>query len=682
MSNAPAYKRHLAHLAIAATAFLLALLPSLIPVAQPTLQKADEFFYDTFYLLRPQEDQARRDIVIVAVDQTSLDAVDKSMKFGWPWPRELYGSIIQYAENAGAQAVVFDLLFSETSAYQDRTGDDDNFADVIKVAKIPLVFGAMVSSDASYGRFAPPVPAPTFGAVDVGDDKIYRRYPPLVFSRPSLALAAVTAAGQKTTLPTHHPFLLHYYGPYKTSSGKTTFNYVSAATVLAAQLGGPAATEKAQRQGLTPALFKNKIVLIGVIAAGGHDIKSSPLSKEYPGVEVQATAIANLLHGQSVTPVSLLFQYLTTLLVAIATAYGVLLPRRGTLKALAPLLIAALLFALAAYLFIHPSIRWLSPVMPAAALLIATLIAFTWAYITEDKQRRFMLKALSKVVSPAIAQELAQNPEKLVLGTTRTQLTLLFTDVANFTDMSEAMDVEKLGVFMNRYLGHMSDQVLAHHGTLDKYIGDAIMCFWNAPLPQPDHALHACRAALAMKAKEREIQPELRALGAASVFTRIGINTTPTIVGFVGSDHLFNYTALGDGVNLASRLEGANKIYGSEILLAESTAALVQDYFLLRKLDILRVKGKKQPMAVYELLAEKSPADPAREKLTILAQTYETAFGYYQRQQWTEAEHTLQPLTDSATPDAPARALLKRIDHLRKNPPPLNWDGIYDAQEK
>lgn len=290
-----------------------------------------------------------------------------------------------------------------------------------------------------------------------------------------------------------------------------------------------------------------------------------------------------------------------------------------------------------------------------------------------------MLKALSKVVSPAIADELARNPERLALGTVRREITILFTDVAGFTDLSEGMDVQDLGKFINRYLGEMSAQVFRNDGTLDKYIGDAVMAFWNAPVPQADHAQRACRAALAMVARERELQGEFAALGTKEVYTRIGIHTSPAAVGFIGSEHLFNYTAMGDGVNLASRMEGANKIYGTQILITEPTALLVKEAFILRKVDVLRVKGKKVPMAAYEVMAERGREDA---NLSERIRLYEEAFRVYQSRDWENAGRLLLELSKRFGQDGPAEVLQERMHEFQKNPPPPDWDGVHVSKSK
>ncbi|MDP9175213.1 MAG: adenylate/guanylate cyclase domain-containing protein [Planctomycetota bacterium] len=671
-------RRIVAALAIAFAAWLVALIASVMPILQTPFRLADNVFYDDFYHRRTIEDQTGGPVVIIAVSQADLDAVDKTNKFGWPWPREYWGAIAGYLDKCGAKAIAFDLVFSETSVYQNSTGDDDTFGGAIAAIKTPVVFGSFVNADGSFVHFAPPIPKPNLAAVNVNDDRVFRQYTPQVHGRASLATAAVQAAKTEPRLPLNHPLLLHYYGPHITAEHRTTFTYISAARLLAAAIGTDATAKAA---GITPEQFRGKIVLIGIIAVGGYDLKASPLSAEYPGVEVQATAAANLLAGQSVEPVSSTLQALSGLIASVIAALGIVFPRRALLKLLGPILAIISVLGFGIYLFIQPEIRWLAPTVPLLAVGIATIGAFSWTYFAEDRQRRFMLKALSKVVSPAVAEQLAREPQRLALGTTRRSITLLFTDLADFTNMSESMDVQALGQLLNRYLGAMSDQVLLHEGTLDKYIGDAIMCFWNAPLPQDDHAAQACRAALAIAAKEDEIRVELQSLGAPKLFTRIGINTTDAAVGFVGSSHLFNYTALGDGVNLASRLEGANKLYGSKILLSNSTADLVRDQFIMRKLDVVKVKGKTQPMAVYELLAENTAAADNAVKAR-LAKGYEAALENYTQQNWNAAEQALLELLAEFKDDGPSMALLRRVVDLRINPPPPEWDGVYTAKEK
>jgi adenylate cyclase len=374
-----------------------------------------------------------------------------------------------------------------------------------------------------------------------------------------------------------------------------------------------------------------------------------------------------------------------------------------------PVVVAGAVMGVCGGLFRGSVIEWLSPVKPLVALLAASPLAFGYTYFAEDRQRRFMLRALSKVVSPAVAEELAANPGRLALGTVRTEITILFTDVAGFTDLAEGMDVQDLGKFINRYLGEMSTRVFEQDGTLDKYIGDAVMAFWNAPVLQKDHAVRACRAALAMVARERALQGEFgeiikgegrkgeggerdggeahRPDADATVFTRIGIHTAHAAVGFIGSEHLFNYTAMGDGVNLASRMEGANKIYGTQILITEATAVLVREEILVRKVDVLRVKGKKVPMAVYEVMGERGGDGRPRaglqtENATARIQLYEEALAAYQGREWERAEKLLLEVSERFGQDGPSEVLRERIAEFRQNPPPAEWDGVHVSKTK
>ncbi|HSU67369.1 MAG TPA: adenylate/guanylate cyclase domain-containing protein, partial [Tepidisphaeraceae bacterium] len=505
-------------------------------------------------------------------------------------------------------------------------------------------------------------------AVNVGNDLVYRSYQPEVNGYPSLASRAASAAG---ATPFTDPFLLQYYGPYVSRSGKTTFRYLSASHVLAASTGK-------KNVGITPDMFKDKIVLIGATTVGTYDLKSSPLSAEYPGVEVQATAIANMLAGQQVRKISVFWSAAAVFLAAYAGAIGVALPRRVWLKLLLALAVTGVLFAVAIGLFLAQPIRWLPLAAPILSLALATIGAFAWSYLVEGRQRRLVLKALSQYVSPQVAAEIDRDPGALKLGGERREMTVMFTDIQGFTDLSERLDEQTLTHLLNYYLDEMSSLVFAHSGTLDKYIGDAIMSFWNAPLHQPDHALLACRAALAMARREQEIQPRLNEMGASGMLTRIGLNTGPMVFGNMGSSQKFNYSVLGDAVNLASRLEGANKFYGSRILLAQPTADRVKDSFVLRQLDLLRVKGKLKPMAVYELLGEKSgDAD-----LHFRQCEYEAAFDCYQKQSWDEAAVRLGILRDRFPTDGPAAALFERVAYLKDHPPGSDWDGVYVAKGK
>jgi adenylate cyclase len=645
----------------------------------------DQVFYDSLYRLRPIEDQTYGPVVMVVADQRSLTELSRQgigkTSYGWPWPRLFWGSMLGYFNKCGAKAVAFDMVFTEPSVYNAGAPDDAEFAKAVERSKIPIIFGSRVDDDGTWEPFVPPVKHPVLGAVNVGKSVVYRVYHPVVNGFPSLASRVANAVG---IAPVADSFRLHYYGPYESPDGQTTFRYVSASNVLRASLPqkDPKADVK-RATGVDPEWFKDKIVLVGATAVGTYDLKASPLSNEYPGVEIQATAIANMLAGQQVERISKPWTAVAAVLAAMVGAVGTVLPRRVSIKLGLAAFVVAALFATAIFLFVSHHIRWLPLAVPILSLILGTIGSFAWSYLAEGRQRQFVLKALSQYISPAVASEIDRDPASLKLGGERREMTVMFTDIRGFTDLSERLEQHQLTQLLNFYLDEMSSLVLQCDGTLDKYIGDAIMSFWNAPLYQAEHAILACRAALAIERREYEIQPKLREIagekmGDEELLTRVGINTGPMVFGNMGSTHKFSYTVIGDAVNLASRLEGANKFYNSRILIAHPTAELAKAKFLVRQLDVLRVKGKLVPMAVYELMAE-LPGDADQQ---FRKTEYELAFHSYQSQQWEQAQTRLAALCARFPSDKPARVLLDRAMKLREHPPEGNWDGVYDPKQK
>src|SRR5687767_725339 len=329
---------------LAAVAAALALGARHAPGLSVAIVKANEVMYDTLYRLRPVDYRTNGSVVIVAVDQKSLDAMDQAKRYGWPWPRVFWAELVTYFEKCGARAVVFDIVFSEKSVHADDFDDDTILGDAVNKAKVPVVFGGMIAGDGTPGRFAPKVEKPVFGAINIVSGDVFRNYPPLVNDRPSLARQALSAAGMLPADAITTPFLLHYYGPHRSENGRFTFRYLSAASVIGAALGE-------EGSGVDPAVLKDKIVLIGAITAGTYDVKSSPLSSIYPGVEVHATAIENLKNGQRVIAARTQGTAAAAFGGALAAATIVLVPRRISLKLLGGLVAAAAVVATSVLLF-------------------------------------------------------------------------------------------------------------------------------------------------------------------------------------------------------------------------------------------------------------------------------------------------------------------------------------------
>ncbi len=631
-----------------------------------------DVFYDWFYKQRIVENRSASSTVLVAVDDQSLQIVSQGDNgFGWPWPRDYWGHIIEYLQDKGAKCVVFDILFSEKSLYAGELDDDTQFGAAIDNAKIPMILATIYDSDGKPGPFYPKVKKPPiFGAVNADNVLVARSYNPLFKDKPSLALAAVQASG--VTLPdwATERFLLHYYGPDIANSKEITFRVVPAASVIADILFPKL------KHGIGPDDFRGKIVLIGTTAAATYDMKTSPYGP-YPGVELNATAIENMLFRQHVVPLGNVGLPGFAALVSVLATVGSLYPRRLWIKFGLGLLILAAVILPARFLFLRPEIRWLDPSGPLIGAVCAIVLSLGWSYFAEDRQARFFLRALGQYLSPHVAAELRSDPTKLSLSTDSRELTILFSDIVDFTPLSERLGND-IGKLLNFYLGEMSDPVLASDGTLDKYIGDAVMCFWNAPLRQEDHAERGCRAALAMKKRLAEIRPQLAELGAPDLDCRVGLNSGLVTFGNMGSARKFNYSVIGDAVNFASRLEGANKFYGTGIMIGQATAELVRGKFFLRKLDLLRVKGKAKPAEVYELITEGEP-QPAMRKM---AEQYESAFESYRKRDWSGAENILLELLQQFPDDGPAKMLIKRIKEFAAESPGENWDGVYVAKSK
>jgi adenylate cyclase len=656
--------------AIAGVSATAALLLCLIPFIHHNL---NDTLYDPCYALR--RSAADSSVVIVTANDASLQSMALGGKhWAWPWPRQFWGLAFDYVQKCGAKAAAADLLFSEPSIYNNELGDDQTFADMLDAMKMPVVLATMVGPRGSLGAFAPPAKrSPIFGAVNLQSGAVVRDYHPVIGGRPSLALQAVRSAGYTAPAWADKTFRLQYYGRHADAGGRTTFPYVAAADLFEAARD----PDHPQKHGIDPALFKGKIVLFGTTAAATFDLKSSPLDKIYPGVEIHATAIENLLKYQHVKVIDGGGIALATILAAIAAASAATFPRRTSLKLLLSIIVITLFVLTVALLFRRDTIIWLPPAGPLLAMAFSVLLAFSWSYFVEDRQSRFFLKALGQYVSPQVATELKADPHKLSLSTEKRELTILFSDIAGFTDLSEELE-ERIGPLLNYYLGEMSQPIWAEDGLVDKYIGDAVMAFWNAPVIQADHADRACRAALQMKRRLIEIQPQLAELGAAGMSARIGINTGVCAFGNMGSPGKFNYTAIGDACNFASRLEGANKIFGTTILIGEATAELVRNRFTLRKIDVMRVKGKRRPLAVHELLGEGTP-DPVTASLI---QRYENAFHRYAAGEWDAAEKILLDVLADHPHDGPSRELLSRVSAFQNAPPSAGWDGVFVAKEK
>jgi len=463
-----------------------------------------------------------------------------------------------------------------------------------------------------------------------------------------------------TEIPTDESgrLLINYRGPAR------TFPHYSVSDIISGKLA--------------PELLRNRIVLVGATATGIYDLRATPYSAVFPGVEVHANVIDNILKEDFIRRPGWT-GFLDLLSIALfGIAMGIWLPR---VKAVPGFLgSAALLFASAAgniFVFSHYN-RWLDMVYPSLTIVMVYTGVTVYKYVSEERERKKIRNAFRFYLTSSVINEMLKDPSKLRLGGDKKELTVMFSDIRGFTTISEGLPPEELVQLLNEYLTGMTDVVFRYDGLLDKYIGDAIMAVFGAPLSQPDHAARACRAALGMMERLGEFQKKWSAEGKPVLRIGIGINTGDMIVGNMGSEMRFDYTVMGDSVNLASRLEGINKEYGTSIVIGESTHAQVADRFVCRELDSVRVKGKNHPVRIFELLAE---GRRPHERFAFV-EVFEEGLARYKRKDWDEAVALFRKVLEMRPGDPVSELYIRRCGELKDRHPEGEWDGVYTMAKK
>jgi adenylate cyclase len=456
--------------------------------------------------------------------------------------------------------------------------------------------------------------------------------------------------------------LINYRGP------RETYPYYSLAEVV--------------NHKCKPGTFRDKIVLVGASATGIGDLRTPPYGGiDYPGLEVHANVIDNMLNngflirGAHQEILDLLLILLFGL--PLGTAMALVSPRWMWFG-------LALLLPFGFLIYVS-FVRgyWLNFTLPAGTLTANVMLVSLYRALVEEKEKRKVRSAFGQYLSPEVIRRLLVNPQ--LVEPRKTEITVMFSDIRGFTTISEKLDAQDLAVFLNSYLSDMTKIVFDTRGTLDKYIGDAVMALWGAPVEDTEHARNACSAALAMMKTVHALQKQWEAEGKPKLDIGIGLNSGPASVGNMGSVLHHSYTALGDTVNLSSRLEGLNKEYGTHILVNESTyAAVKDDGFLFRELDIIRVKGKLQPVMIHELVGKLSELeqDPQFSELQERLGNFASARELYRMREWEQAQHAFQDILDRAPDDGPSRMYWKRCQEYLFDEPPVGWDGVFTMTHK
>ena len=728
-----------------ARAVCIVLLFALIPlrvIDPPPLQEVRLRSFDLFQVLRPREQQALSPVVIVDIDEASLKEIGQ-----WPWPRTVVADLVSKLKDRGAVAIGFDIIFAEPDrmspavavesfrGLDDETrsklaslpSNDEVLADAMKRARVivgqsgsPLSQPRSDAEKALQTGFAiiGPDPTPllvTFKgllrnvplieqaaagrgvlSIDPDRDGIIRRVPVILTAQdvlvPSLAmemLRVVTGSGaiqvradeagvqsvgvRGLAVPTDNRgrVWVHFNKIDRERS------YVSAKDLLQGRL--------------PPDRVRGRLVLVGTSAIGLFDIKTTPVDAAMPGVEVHAQILESVLTKAQLAPVPDAIGAEIVIAVLLGLAIIVAAP------ALSPTVVVVLgaamvagLVGLSWYLFAMHSLLldFTYPLM--SSWLIYLVLTFV-NYFREQRQRQQIRSAFGYYLSPHMVEQLARSPEKLVLGGEERRMTILFSDVRGFTTISEHFKDNPQGLtqLMNRFLTPLTNAIIERKGTIDKYIGDAIMAFWNAPVDDAEQEVNACDAALAMQERAVELNAELKQEaetgGGTYMPLRIGIglNTGPCVVGNMGSDFRFNYSVLGDTVNVASRLEARTKDYRLPLVIGSRTAERAQHKFTTMEIDLIQVKGKKEPEAVFTVLGRSAlKDDPHCTELRALNADMLVAF---RKQDWDGALALIERCRSAANGLDVAGLYdmyVERISTYRADPPPPDWDGVYEAESK
>jgi adenylate cyclase len=730
------------------------------------------------------------DIVVIVIDQDSLDWAQRERGWGWPWPRQAYAEIVDFMNMAEAKAVIFDIIFSEPSVYRNARQDEiiDRMINYLETAQSAVNDGqrreagvllynivnnlqslsarvddaSFIEASENYGSVVqaimfssqtgniqswPDLNAPLFQPENFGSilerfsvgvnekgqfpiqglretaaglgsvtgvsdsDGIIRRIKPFTLfdgkAVPGLSAASLLVSGkgqqiwyneksgliewEDISIPVdkNGNALLRFRGdldryiPYKAS----------------AILQSAEAVKKGEAPILSLSNFNDTYVFVGLYAQGLFDIFPTPISSVYPGMGCHITMLDNMLSGdfirESAEWLHLLILLAFVTVIVFLTMFSHRIPL--TLGGVVLSVIVVFIIAFSAYQWAG---LWVPMVTYLAGILAAFITVTLYNYATEGSQKRFIKSAFSQYLSPKVIEQIIVDPSQLKLGGETRDMTALFTDLRAFSTFSEALgDPAKLVELLNFYLTRMCNIVLDNQGTIDKYVGDAIIGFWGAPVQLENHAAFACRSAVYMKKLEGELNREaltngiltpkvLEALAAKGkldyvdgeprpLYTRLGLNSGEMVVGNMGTPNKMNYTIMGNAVNLAARLEGVNDQYDTGgILISEYTRSLIGDEFILRPLSRVRVVGINTPLRIYELLDITSEATP---ELPVMVKSWEQAFGFYENRDFLAAKNIFQAIYRKDNADKVAKKYLDRCDKYITSPPDEKvWDSGVD----
>ncbi len=645
----------------------------------PLGKALDHLFYDYLFILRGSK-PAPSNIVVIGIDEPSFAEMGRQ----WPWPRSTHAQLIEKLFAAGAKTVAFDVLFSEQSTPEEDQALREaleQHPQVVLGAQYDVLatqYGDVVSLILPTEQVAPEFAEVGLVTMAVDSDGFVRRVALVEGGYEALSVKAAQIYARETGRRIKLPEW------YWEGAHKLSINFV----------GPPPAFRTASYyqalepdKFLPPDFFENALVFVGLnvkhqvnVQAVGPDTLPYPYTRAgagyTAGVMLHAHAANSILENNFIKELSPTMKLAFSAAAAIAFPFALALT--STWAAAAVVLIVIVGMTVDAYVLLLrsnyylPVTHFIIPILCSYVAILASRLWITW----NDKQ--FIRRAFATYLSPKLVAELIDRPDSFKLGGEGVEATVLFLDLEGFTALSEKLEAEQLIDVINSYLGSLSEIVIENDGMIDKFIGDSLMAVWGAPFKDVHHAERACEAALQMKQRAEHLARSKTGPG-KDLRVRIGINSGGMVAGNVGGGRAFNYTVLGNQVNLASRLEGANKLYKSTILVGEETAKLAQRKFELRELDRVRVLGKSESTIVFELLAAKGQIS-ASERDALHA--FEHGRREYEAGEWDEAIKYFERAQTLTPGDHATELYLTRCRLFKKEPPPSGWGGVFELTEK
>jgi len=601
-----------------------------------------------------------KNIVIVAIDDDTYN----NLKVTFPYPRTYYAKLLNNLKKAGAKEVVFDIEFDTPST------DDSIFSNAIRN------FGNVIlASKLTRGNSAEPesilrnVSKTGFANLKVDKDGVVRKYLFSYNGNPSIALSAYKILNKMETFKDVN--YLYFYGPRGVLPYYSFWSVLDDKTFLVKGIEDSANDANVFYEYLKDSTFYNKIVFVGVTLEELQDFKPVPFTSNgpMPGAEIHATALGNLFENKFINILN--FKYII-IIILILTVVLLNFPfSKSIINGILFFVILAVIFIVDYYIFVKYSL-WVKLIPLILATILSYIGGTTDRLIREQKERKALKSIFHKYVPGIIMEELLKNPKSIELGGEERNMTVLFSDIEGFTTFSEGKDPKHIVGLINRYFSELTKIIFEYQGTVDKYEGDAIMAIFGAPYYYEDHPLKAVVSTLKMKERVHQLWNE----DFPRLKTRFGVNTGQMIVGNMGSEERIDYTVIGDSVNLASRLEGANKQYGTEILIGEETANSVKEKIPLREIDRVRVLGTRKAIRIFEPL-DLEWDDELREIVSL----FHRAIEYYRNRDWERAANFFKEIL-KLKEDNPSKIFLKRLELYKVSPPPEDWDGTYNLTEK